>query len=125
MHATSDQLSRRLAALSEMRDAAGMRAQALSALELLGIRGVYFLAPLSEDRRSDTVVRVSGLPEVWERHYRAGLHRIDPLPQIALRQPAGFAWPDAIDPAYLSERQQRFLAIAARHGLARGIGAAC
>lgn len=98
------------------------RQAVVDALGLLGIESVFFLAPLTPDPRVGRVLLTIGMSRVWERHYRARLHLIDPLPRIGLERPLAFAWPRDVDMDRLSESERRYLAIAAQHGLASGIG---
>ena len=106
-------------------DIVSLRQSIMDALGLFGIYGGYFLAPLTLDPRIARILTVIGLPQVWERQYRARLHLVDPLPRMSLGRANAFVWPDEIDGQDLSARENRYLRIAARFGLARGIGTAC
>jgi len=117
--------SQRLTLVSEAAEVVPLRAAVMHALEMVAIRAVYFLAPLTSDPRIGRLLTVIGLPRLWERHYRASLYLIDPLPDLSLRHAAGFSWPEATEAAELSAKERRYLAIAARYGMARGIGVAC
>ncbi len=110
-----------LQALGEVPDVWAGRKAVMHALGLLGIESAFFLAPLTRDPRVGRVILTVGMSRVWERHYRARLHLVDPLPRIALEQPMAFTWPWDIDMDRLSHGEQRYLAIAAQHGLAAGI----
>lgn len=113
-----------LAALCAVRDApdgqSGRKA-VMDALSLFGIDAAFFLAPLTPDPRVGRLIVNYGVSRVWERHYRAWLHLVDPLPRIALQTPMAFAWPRDLDMDQLSEQERRYLDIAAQHGLASGI----
>jgi len=117
--------SRRLSLVSEAIDIGILREATMQALLLWSITGAYFVAPLSADPRIGRLLTNIGMPRMWERHYRAWLFKVDPLPSQSKRHAAGFTWPEATDAADLSEHEQRYLKIAARYGMARGIGAAC
>lgn len=110
-----------LHAIGEAPDVWAGREALMHALRLLGIDAGYFVAPLTTDPRVGRVLLSMGMSRVWERHYRARLRLIDPLPRIALERPLAFAWPRDIDMDELSESERRYLAIAAQHGLAAGI----
>ena len=118
-------LARILGELSDASDVFAIREIASRALNLCEVEGWYFIAPLSRDARVSRVLTNMHLPRVWERHYRARLHRIDPLPSLSLDYSNAFVWPDDIDDKRLDKSQARYLEIARRCGLGRGIGAAC
>ncbi|MEL1249636.1 helix-turn-helix transcriptional regulator [Aurantiacibacter gilvus] len=94
----------------------------MHALGLLDIEAAFFLAPLTPDPRVGRVLLTMGMSSVWERHYRARLYLIDPLPRIALETPLAFCWPRDVDMDGLNDSERRYLAIAEQHGLASGIG---
>ena len=117
--------SRRLSLISEAKDIVILREASMEALLLWGITGAYFIAPLSADPRIGRLLTNIGMPRMWERHYRARLYKVDPLPSLSQRLAAGFSWPEATDAAELSGNERRYLKIAARFGMARGVGVAC
>ena len=117
--------SRRLVLVSEAEGVVSLRQAVMGALASWGISAAYFIAPLTADPRIGRLLTNIGMPRMWERHYRARLYKIDPLPVLSQRHAGGFSWPEATDTAKLTAHQQRYLKIAARYGLARGIGAAC
>ena len=102
-----------------------LRAATMAGLELIDIHAAFFLAPLTGDPRVGRILTNIGLPAVWERHYRKVLHLVDPLPRIALTRTGAFTWPEMLAAEPLAQREQRYLRIAGRHGLARGVGTAC
>ena len=102
-----------------------LRAATMAGLELIDIHAAFFLAPLTGDPRVGRIITNIGLPMVWERHYRRALHLVDPLPRIALARTGAFLWPDMLDQESLAQKERRYLRLAARHGLARGVGTAC
>lgn len=117
-----------IGALGAIRDAGevhSLREAAMRALDLCGISAAYFIAPLTRDMRAGRVLTNHGLPRVWERHYRARLYLVDPLPSLAPGFSNAFFWPDDLDAAAFTRQQQRYMQIAAQYGLARGIGVAC
>ena len=120
-----EDFGRRLAAIGEAPDIVALRAAMMGALGTMGIGAAYFLAPVGADPRLPGRLANNGLPDVWERHYRAHLYQYDPLPQIALARLKPFAWPAATDAEKLDLRQRKYLRIAAQYGLAQGIGVAC
>jgi DNA-binding CsgD family transcriptional regulator len=109
----------------EAADAVNLRRCVLDALAMFGVEAAFFVAPLSGDTRIGRVFANAGLPFVWERHYRAHLHLIDPLPDLALERVAPIYWPDDLQDVPLDERQRRFLALAAKYGLGKGIAIPC
>lgn len=120
-----EEYSRRLAAIGQCDTVVPLRRATEHALALLGIAAAYFIAPLTRDPRIGRVITNFGLPWAWERQYRARLHLIDPLPDIAVQRLSAFCWPDDLAGEKLGKQQSRFMQIAAQHGLARGIGVAC
>ena len=109
-------LSSSLTAIEEAQDITVLRALMLCAA-LVDIRSAYFLAPLTADPRIGRLLTNIGFSRTWERHYRARLHRFDPLPGISLTRSNAFSWPEDFKTARLSREQKRYLAIAARYGL--------
>lgn len=102
-----------------------LRSAVMRVLALLGLQKAFFLAPLTGDPRIGRILTNIGFSTVWERQYRARLHLVDPLPDVSLRKTGAFLWPDHIDAGALNEKHKRYLDIAARYGLGRGIGVAC
>ena len=125
MVADEAEYSRHLSLVSDAKDIGILREASMKALLLWGITGAYFIAPLTADPRIGRLLTNIGMPRVWERHYRARLYKIDPLPSLSLQHAAGFSWPEATDAAELSADERRYLKIAARFGMARGVGVAC
>ena len=121
----SHALAQVLGEMADAHDVWAVREIASRALELCDIHGWYFIAPLSRDNRVSRVLTNMHLPRVWERHYRARLHQVDPLPTVSLDFGNAFVWPDDLDDEGLDKMQLRYLEIARRCGLGRGIGAAC
>ncbi|MEN7536640.1 helix-turn-helix transcriptional regulator [Aurantiacibacter flavus] len=117
--------SRALGEISGANDVFAVRTALSAALALEGMPAAYFLAPLTSDVRLGRVLSSLGNPRIWERHYRNTLHRFDPLPSFALSVSGAFFWLDALDGVALTNRQRRYLKIAGRFGLGRGIGVAC
>ncbi len=117
--------SERLATISEAQDVFAIRAAVMDSLALFGIRAAYFIAPLTADPRIGRLLNNIGLPRLWERHYRARLYLVDPLPSLALRHSAGFTWPEATLDAGLTEKERHYLTIADKFEMGRGIGTAC
>ncbi len=119
------EFSQRLRAVGEAESVMGLRKATMVALDMFDIQAAYFLAPLSHDLRVSRTLTSFGFSEIWERHYREGLWRIDGMPQIALARLSAFCWPDQLEPGDLSKQQQRYLKIAAQYGLGRGIAVPC
>ena len=117
--------SRRLVLVSEADQVVALRQAVMGALALLGITGAYFIAPLTADPRAGRLLTNIGLPRMWERQYRAWLFKVDPLPSLSQLHAGGLSWPEATDTAELPTNERRYLNIAARYGMARGIGVAC
>ena len=97
----------------------------MDALALFGVSKGYFLAPLTKDARIGRIITNIGLPWTWERQYRAGLYLADPWPDLAVERLAPIRWPEDLAGIKLNRKQQRYIDIAATHGLGRGIGIAC
>lgn len=114
-----------LGSIRDAEDVAQLLAATMCALGLRGIKAGFFLAPLTKYARVESALINIGLPRVWERQYRARLHLVDPLPAVSLERSNVFRWPEDIEHAKLTRQQTRYLQIAARYGLARGIGVAC
>lgn len=125
MPVDQEEYSRRLAAIGQCDAVVPLRQATRDALALLGVHAAYFLAPLTKDPRIGRVITNFGLPWTWERQYRARLHLIDPLPDVATERLSAFCWPDDLAGEKFDKKQQRFMEIAAQHGLARGVGVAC
>ncbi|MCX7676893.1 MAG: LuxR family transcriptional regulator [Alteraurantiacibacter sp.] len=102
-----------------------LRKATMAALACLGISAAYFIAPLTRDPRIGRIITTIGLPWSWEKLYRARLYLSDPLPDIAMERLEPLVWPDDIKGLRLDRKQQRFMELAASHGLGRGIGVAC
>lgn len=119
-----EEFSRRLQAIGESEAVVPLRRATLHALELFGVTKAYYVAPLTKDARVGRIVTNVGLPWSWERQYRARLHRIDPLPRIAMARLTAVYWPDGIADEKLSKKEVRYLEIAKRSGLGRGVAVA-
>ena len=120
-----DAFSRRMQAIGACEAVVPLRQATMDALGLFGITRAYYLAPLSRDPRVARIVTNWGLPWAWEKPYRERLHKVDPVPPIALERLAPVVWPDDLPVDQLGEPQRRYLAFAAEQGLGRGIGVAC
>ena len=118
-------VSRRLAAISAAEAVVPLRRATMEALALWDITSAYYLAPLTRDPRIGRIITVVGLAWTWERQYRARLHLVDPLPDLAVERLAPVVWPDDLAGVKLSRKHQRFMELAAQYELARGIGIAC
>ena len=114
-----------LAAIPLAGEVMELRAVVMRALGLIGITRAYFLAPLTSDPRVGRILTNAGFAGSWARRYAPWMHRIDPLPGVAVETAGAFVWPDALDPAQLTQPQRRYLEMVARFGMGRGIGAAC
>lgn len=117
--------SRVLTQIAEADTVIDLRQYVMDGLSLIGIQSAYFVAPLTADPRVGRVLTSIGICSIWERHYRARLHLIDPLPSYSLQCSAAFAWPGDLDEADLTSLQKRYLKLSAQHGLGQGIGVAC
>lgn len=112
-------------AISTAPEVVPLRAAVMQALALLGIDAAFFVAPVTADPRLGRILINIGNSRVWERHYRARLHLVDPLPRLALDRATAFVWPDDFAIGSVDRNERHYLRIAAQHGLARGIGTAC
>jgi LuxR family transcriptional regulator/LuxR family quorum-sensing system transcriptional regulator CciR len=64
-----------------------------------------------------------GFPEQWVRRYIEGRqHRIDPIPEFALRSTEPFVWADVLGRRDLSPEQRAFIDEAVALGLGNGLG---
>tara|TARA_A100001391_G_scaffold153410_2_gene111231 strand:+ start:6865 stop:7641 length:777 start_codon:yes stop_codon:yes gene_type:complete len=120
-----DAYSQALGAIAGAEDVFAVRAAIPLALALAGMPASYFVAPLTADPRVGRILTSLGNPRIWERHYRSSLHRVDPLPGFSLSVSGAFFWPDALEGGALHDRGRRYLKIAGKFGLGRGIGVAC
>ncbi|RIV90644.1 LuxR family transcriptional regulator [Aurantiacibacter xanthus] len=111
--------------IAEADDVFAVRAALSEALALAGIPAAYFLAPLTSDARVGRILTSLGNSRIWERHYRSYLYRVDPLPNFSLSVSGAFFWPDALEQVTIDERERRYLEIAGKFGLGRGVGVAC
>jgi LuxR family transcriptional regulator/LuxR family quorum-sensing system transcriptional regulator CciR len=125
MQGNDDDMVEALGAISHAPDVMSLRAAVMQALALWGITAAFFVAPITRDARVGRILTNIGNSRIWERHYRARLHLIDPLPRLALEASTAFVWPDNVDLGALDRRERRYLRIMARQGLGRGIGTAC
>ncbi|MCB2067549.1 MAG: autoinducer binding domain-containing protein [Erythrobacter sp.] len=125
MQGSSEAMVEALGAISSAPEVVPLRDAVMRALALLGIDAAFFVAPVTADPRVGRVLTNIGCSRVWERHYRARLHLVDPLPRLALDSAVAFVWPDDITTGSVDRKERRYLQIIARHGLARGIGTAC
>ncbi len=125
MQYDTEEFSRRLGVIGACDAVVPLRRATMHALELFGCHSAYFLAPLTLDARVGRILSNFGLSWTWERHYRAHLHLLDPLPQISVSRLSAVLWPDDLKREKLSRKQKRYLEIAGQHGLARGVGVAC
>ena len=119
------EISSSLKQMSEADEVVPLRSATMHALNLIGVKAAYFLAPLTADPRIGRMLTNIGLPRTWERQYRARLHRVDPLPGLSLKHSGAFRWPEDVELEKLTDRQRRYLDIAGQYGLLRGLGAAC
>ncbi|MGB3166651.1 MAG: LuxR C-terminal-related transcriptional regulator [Alteraurantiacibacter sp.] len=125
MHLKGEKLNEILGAIRDAEDVAPLRHHVMRALALLGAGKAYFVAPLTRDARVGRVLTNMGFPRVWERHYRARLSSIDPLPKQSLNHANAFVWPDNVDPSVLLDMERRYMALVAQYGQDRMIGTAC
>lgn len=119
-----EDFQRVLGAIREVGDVVPLRQLVLDAFALLGIDKLFFMAPLTLDPRVGRVLTNVGCSPVWERHYRAGLFRIDPLPRLAMESAMAIFVPRDVDTGALDARERRYLALAGQHGLDRVIATA-
>ena len=125
MPSVDDAHSQALEAIVATQDVLAIRAALSEALSLEGMPACFFLTPLTIDARVGRILTSLGNPDVWERHYRSCLHRIDPLPTFSLSIAGAFFWPDALEQKDLENYERRYLKIAGKYGLGAGIGVAC
>ena len=110
-----------IARIAAARDVLALRQETLAIARARGFGGVYFLTPIARDSREGRVLTNVGFDELWARAYRWHLHRVDPLPEIALDQSVPFRWSEAPRLRELSGEEQRYMAILARRGMADGL----
>ncbi|KLI64138.1 hypothetical protein AAV99_00185 [Aurantiacibacter marinus] len=125
MQVNNDAMTRALGAIRDATDVAGLRTEVMHALGLCGIDAAFFVAPLARDMRAGRLLTNMGFPRVWERHYRARLHFVDPLPTLSFDFSNAFFWPEDVHSGKLSKQERRYMEIASQYGLACGIGVAC
>lgn len=125
MVSDTSEMTARLSAIRDADDVYTLRANVMRALALHRIGQIYFVAPLTPDPRVGRILTNLGISRVWERHYRARLSRIDPLPGLSLEYPNAFYWPDDVDREALDAKQLRYLGICERFGFGSLVGTAC
>ena len=125
MRSVDDAHSHALEAIVATQDVLAVRAALSDALSLEGIPASYFVTPLTIDARVGRLITSLDNPQIWERHYRRYLYRVDPLPTFSLSIAGAFFWPDALEHTNLDDFERRYLEIAGRYGLGAGIGVAC
>lgn len=86
-----------------------------------GFRAGFFLAPIARNNIQGRILTSGGFPESWVRAYRRALHKIDPLPEIALSLGCPFRWGQASLLRPLSANQRRYITILQRIGMSDGI----
>ncbi len=114
-----------LSKIATSQDVAALRDATVAVVSYLGIAKGYFVTPPKADPRAGRIVVTLDLPATWTRHYRGCLYSFDPVPALAMARAGPFVWPEDIDPDVWSERDRRFLKLAGRYGLGRGIGTVC
>jgi DNA-binding CsgD family transcriptional regulator len=110
-----------IARIAQAPDVLALRRETLAFIRARGFGGAYFLSPIARDSREGRVLNNMGFDELWARAYRWYLHRVDPLPEVALSRSAPFRWSDAPKLRELSEPERRYMAILARRGMADGL----
>lgn len=125
MRVDNDDMTRALGAIRDASQVPEVQLKALEAARLCGIKRIYAVAPLVRDSRRERSLTNLGFPRVWERHYRARLAHLDPLPALSLDFSNAFRWPEDVADSALSPDQRRYMEIAAKYGHRRIIGTAC
>ncbi|WP_159798288.1 helix-turn-helix transcriptional regulator [Croceibacterium salegens] len=125
MEFDQDEFGARLRALVQGTTVVQLRTMTMDVFAMLGLTKAYFLAPLTRDARVGRNLGNVGFAAAWERQYRERLHKTDPFPSIALRHTGAIIWPGILEHEKIDAAGKRYLEIAARYGMARGIGTAC
>lgn len=110
-----------IARIADAADVLSLRGETLAFARARGFGGAYFLSPIAKDSREGRVLNNMGFDELWARAYRWYLHRVDPLPEIALERGTPFRWSQASALRDLSVEEQRYMAILQRRGMYDGL----
>lgn len=110
-----------IADLGDNPDVLTLRRAVVAFARLRGFGAVFFLSPIARNNRQGRVLTNIGFSRSWERAYRRGLSRIDPLPEIALTLRAPFRWGQADRLHDLTADQRRYMAILGRQGMEDGL----
>lgn len=106
-------------------DVHALRAATLAALEAVGFQAAYFLAPVVTDPAVGRVLSNLGFDPRWEELYRERLHKVDPLPLIAMTRQSAFNWRTDIDLDALTPGERDYLAGLAQFDMAEGYAVPC
>lgn len=98
-----------------------LRQESLDFARSYGFAAVYFVSPIAIDSREGRVLTNIGFDKLWARSYRHYLHRIDPLPELALTRVTPFHWGDVADLRDLNAEERRYMAILERRGMGDGL----
>lgn len=110
-----------IAELAKASDVPTIRRLAIDFGTAQGFGGFFVVTPVARDSRQGRIVYSEGFDRRWEKAYRRCLHRIDPLPDIALVRSAPFRWSQAGKLRKLSPAEQRYMAILTRLGMGDGL----
>lgn len=106
-------------------DVHALRAATLAALEAVGFRAAYFLAPVVADPAVGRVMTNLGFDPRWEELYRERLHKADPLPLIALTRQSAFNWRTDVDRDALHPQERDYLTGLAEFDMGEGYAVSC
>lgn len=110
-----------IAELGDNPDVLTLRRAVVAFAKARGFGAAFFLSPIARNNRQGRVLTNVGFNASWERAYRRGLSRIDPLPEVALNLGAPFRWSQASRHRNLTPSEQRYMAILARSGMDDGL----
>ncbi|MBS3928399.1 MAG: autoinducer binding domain-containing protein [Sphingomonadaceae bacterium] len=110
-----------IAELGDNPDVLTLRRAVVAFAKARGFGAAFFLSPIARNNRQGRVLTNVGFNASWERAYRRGLSRIDPLPEIAMTLRAPFRWSQAARLRDLTASEQRYMAILERCGMGDGL----
>lgn len=99
-----------------------LREATITLFRSLGWQAAYFVFPVNAERGPKRLMTNIGFPDEWEKAYRAGLHRFDPLPDIARKLAHPFSWTHLPASLSLTSEELGYLASLSDWGMSAGVG---
>lgn len=79
------------------------------ALGRMGYSRIYYVTPVTHDRRFGRVLTAVGFPEHWAGNYQDTFHLDDPMPDVALDSAEPFLWSKVEDLVTLTKAEKQFM----------------